>query len=368
MSRTGERAPIFREKRYEALDNVIKKTNAAQPDFVLIAGDTFDAPDIDELVLKRTVDALNRIEAPVYVLPGNHDPFIPGGIWSRNGWRRIASHVHLCASTDPILFSDKVTIYPCPILQKTSRLDPTESIPPRAPDDTRFRIGFAHGSIDRRPEMNFPIASDRAEQSGLDYLALGDWHSPATEGLAHYPGTIEATGFDETNPGHILVVELDAPGQLPRTRLENVNTLDWRRESPCFSTVADIETFDASLPASPDIVLRLAPTLAPPPQCAQTELDALIARLELLVRDLESRLLFVRFKPLDLSAVFSAESALDLPPGILQDAADLLRDHLPAAESVPPTNEASPLHKADPASVAEAFHLLGRLARQHPGS
>src|SRR5690606_4469982 len=101
---------------------------------------------------------------------------------------------------EPVRLADGVTLYPCPLKHKAGYDDPTAWIP-RREDKEDLRIGLAHGTLPIQQEMGedaFPIALDRAEQAGLDYLALGHWHStlghpPGGNGRTWYSGTHETT-------------------------------------------------------------------------------------------------------------------------------------------------------------------------------
>jgi len=77
---------------------------------------------------------------------------------------------------------------------------------------------------------DFPIALAAAERQGLDYLALGHWHSLFSLGKrTFYSGTPEPTGFDEPGSGSVLLVTIDQPGQIPQVEPIKVNTLSWQR-------------------------------------------------------------------------------------------------------------------------------------------
>ena len=95
-----------------------------------------------------------------------------------------------------------------------------------------MRLGLGHGAI-----LDFSgeegalgiIPPDRASRSGLDYLALGDWHGQVSVGArTWYPGTPEADGFGPRRGGALLVgiAGRGAPAEV--TRVET-GTLTWTR-------------------------------------------------------------------------------------------------------------------------------------------
>jgi len=74
----GIKAKEVRDTRFNSALRVTELAKEHQVDFVIIAGDVFEHHDVDDVVVKRTVDILNQFAPiPVYVLPGNHDPYVP---------------------------------------------------------------------------------------------------------------------------------------------------------------------------------------------------------------------------------------------------------------------------------------------------
>ncbi len=263
----GLKAREVREKRFETLGRIAKLARDEHVDFVLVAGDTFDAVDVDEGVVKRTVDLMNSVAPiPVYVLPGNHDLLGPGSVWTRPGWRTAGSHIHLLDTPAEVSLGEACVLYPCPLSQKRTVQDPTAWIPPRAKGDRRIRVGIAHGGLDILPRrVNFPIPSNRAEASGLDYLALGDWHGLRLQGRSCYPGTPEPTAFDEVEPGHVLLVDIPGEGRPPRIEPRSVAFLHWAEEKPEVSDPTDVRALEErvkALGAPSSLVLRVHPHLA----------------------------------------------------------------------------------------------------------
>jgi DNA repair exonuclease SbcCD nuclease subunit len=69
---------------------------------------------------------------------------------------------------------------------------------------------------------------DAAARRGLDYLALGHWHSfYQHDARTVYPGTPEPTGFDEPGSGTVSVVRIEGPGATPVVEQVRVSGLNW---------------------------------------------------------------------------------------------------------------------------------------------
>jgi len=352
----GEKAKKVRQKRFETAGRVVELAKQKDVDFVLLAGDTFEDHSVDNAAVKRTVDILNRLDPiPVYVLPGNHDPMVPGGVWDRDAWERIGSHVTLLREPQEYRFDDGVALYACPLAQKQSGLDPTAWIPDRE-DDDRIRIGVAHGSLNILPgTVNFPIASDRPERSGLDYLALGDWHGHRIFGRAVYPGTMEPTNFSEQGSGNVLVVEIDGAGAEPRIEACSVNSLTWKALDPVISTVDDIEALDAAIQSlgSPEsLLLRVSPDLS---GCTD---GRALERLETLQGELRERAFFLEWTDPVRQPVIG-EGSDQIPDGTLSQVDETLATILDGRIPGGPGHQFA---DRDPEVVQAARMLLHRLA------
>src|SRR6266446_4919675 len=87
------------EARFEAIEQLRTKAAEHQVDFILIAGDFFDDHSVSKRLAERafTLFEGKTIPCPVYIIPGNHDPLTPGGVWDREAWKREQSteNIHL---------------------------------------------------------------------------------------------------------------------------------------------------------------------------------------------------------------------------------------------------------------------------------
>ena len=226
----GEAGARVREVRLEAARRVVKAAEAFSAGFILVAGDTFEDNGVDHVYIQKVADILGSFDGHVYLLPGNHDPLVPGSVWDHPSWQ---SHANLLVLREPEPVElEGGWLYPCPLLQKYSGKDPTSWID--ADTAAGIRIGLAHGSVEGiDPDDHYhPIPRDAAARSGLDYLALGHWHSFTsyeTGGAVRmaYSGTHEPTRFGERESGQVLLVEIGGSGEPPSVKPEKTGVLEW---------------------------------------------------------------------------------------------------------------------------------------------
>jgi DNA repair exonuclease SbcCD nuclease subunit len=257
------------EARFEAIEQLRAKAAEHKVHFILIAGDVFDDHSVSKNVAERafTLFEGRAITCPVYVIPGNHDPLTPGGVWDRDPWKREQSIKHLRLLREPIPVSVPdlpVTIFPCPLRNRNSTQDPTAWIAnhPREEEDHTIRIGLAYGSLRLLPDLPLDdhlIRLDAADHYGLDYLALGHWHKPLrhrsqdgaertaysgthepmrfpdlgagrSTGWSSYSGDSDAERFQDEGRGTALLVSIDGAGAPPVIETAETGRLRWSLE------------------------------------------------------------------------------------------------------------------------------------------
>lgn len=205
--------------RRDVLERIFLEAERGQVDAVLCAGDLFDTPQPDKDFRDALVQVLQKLSwknRPVFLLPGNHDPLVTESVWRDPSFRKaLPSFVHVVdQELLEVTLPNDCVLYAVPCLSRAGQKDPTESIPLRAPGDTRVRIGLVHGSTFDAGDWktNFPISRDAVLERGLDYLAIGDTHGfryvppERKQPPTIYPGTPEPTAFDEHDAGHVALV------------------------------------------------------------------------------------------------------------------------------------------------------------------
>ncbi len=207
----------LREARHAAIARLAQAARAQGAGVVLLAGDTFDAETPAPDTLRQALRAMGEEgDLRWYLLPGNHDSLAATELW-----RRITSdaapNLRAITQAAPLELAPGHWLLPAPCPQRRAGRDLSEAMSAPTPAGAR-RIGLGHGAVtDFSGEDGALgiIPPDRAVLSGLDYLALGDWHgqrriTPAT----WYCGTPEPDGFKHDAPGAALLVTLDGPAQV----------------------------------------------------------------------------------------------------------------------------------------------------------
>lgn len=241
------------EARHTAIEHlsVVAREHGAR--HVLVAGDLFDTETPSDHVWRQAVTAMGAAhDLHWWIIPGNHDSLSAESLWTR-----IQAHapegVHLIRSAEPIVITEGVTLLPAPTTRRFPGRDLTEWMQHCATEDGHLRIGLAHGGVlsfaseDKDPET---IALDRAASSGLDYLALGDWHGyNRVDDRTYYSGTPERDRFKHAGKGECLVVSVGGPGATPQVERITTGVFDWPVIELALTPEQDAtQAFHAALP------------------------------------------------------------------------------------------------------------------------
>jgi hypothetical protein len=231
--RIGSASALTPGWRLDAVRRIYELAVRESAQFILVAGDVFDSEAPREQVVEDVLALLADAPVPLVVIPGNHDPCSRGSLWRRESFgsrsQAIAQLRLVLEPTTLEVAGAEILAAPCD--QRSRPDDPTAWFPSAARPGERIRIGLAHGRLQEYSGQTYfenAIAKDRADKAGLDYLALGDFHSYTPEdhfavGLrTRYSGTPECTAVDEPRSGYALVVSIAEPGAAPQVEAAHV--------------------------------------------------------------------------------------------------------------------------------------------------
>ena len=326
----GAAGDVVREERLSAGQRVIDAAKENNVDFIVLAGDNFEDNAVKRLLVQRVADILTAFPGPVYVTPGNHDPLVPGSVWEHPAWGS-ASNIHILGEEKPTEVPGGI-LYPCPAFEKHSRKNPTAWIAESMKGESgkQIRIGVAHGTVEgiHQEEPDYPVPRDAPAQAGLDYLALGHWHSYATytdsNGAVRmaYSGTNETTKFGERDSGQSLIVEIASPGAPPRITSVRTGRLNWKTLEKEIHETGNLKAMRKEVESLADTDRTLVRVI----------LFGLLAadersELEHIEQILESRFLFGNLDASGLQPSPEDDGWIDgLPAGLIRDAATRIRN------------------------------------------
>lgn len=174
--------------------------NRHEIDLVLLSGDLFDSANVFRETGEQLAAALGRMEARVFIAPGNHDWYGPGSPWQTVQWPEnvyVFRENRMCAVPIP---EWGVTIHGAAF---TGSEQPAGLLTGfSAPADGAVHLGVLHGEAETAESRYNPIRREEIAESGLAYLALGHIHKRAEpryfgKTLCAWPGCPEGHGFDE---------------------------------------------------------------------------------------------------------------------------------------------------------------------------
>ncbi|GAB3939777.1 metallophosphoesterase family protein [Corynebacterium tapiri] len=258
---------LFDDSRLRAIRRIGQLATETDAQFVVIAGDVFDANALSPRVIKRVIDELKRLPVPVYLLPGNHDPLVADSVFRHTG---DLDGVIVVDDSEVREVAPGVELVGAPWFSK----HPTGDLVRRALEplgaSEKIRIGLAHGQAESRSGeiiagwFDLAYVEEAMAQRRLDYLALGDTHSAqpvGDSGRVWFSGSPEVTDFAEDsgggehNSGQVLQVDITKePGSDSQVSVTEHRVGEWTFAAPTETIYSDedIDAFLARLDSYPE--------------------------------------------------------------------------------------------------------------------
>lgn len=225
----GASAADQRERQMAAFTASVDLALAEKVDLFLVAGDLFDSNTQPRRSVEAVAAHLRRLAdggIPVALLPGTHDVYDPASIYRAHDLPALAGHpddgqVVVLTPARPRQRYPGLDLTVHGICFETKRAPQSPlagfHIPPD--DPSRWHVGMIHGALaipGRTDRDEVVFRTEEIAASGLDYLALGHWHS-VQQGRAGrvtwaYSGAPEPVAIDQDQAGHVLLVSLGGEG------------------------------------------------------------------------------------------------------------------------------------------------------------
>jgi DNA repair exonuclease SbcCD nuclease subunit len=180
-------------------------------DALLIAGDLFDHARVSDDLLEWTAKQLDRLNKPVVLLVGNHDPLDRESVHLRFGAAERCEQVLFLdnpAGSTVELPDLELVVWGRAMEEHAPSFRPLEGIP--AKPEGRWAVVAGHGvtmAHDRPTHHGSPIAPAEIDAVDWDYIALGHHHGHKVVRDAPvpaiYPGAIARSSHGQ--PGVVVV-------------------------------------------------------------------------------------------------------------------------------------------------------------------
>jgi DNA repair exonuclease SbcCD nuclease subunit len=233
---------------------------------VLLAGDTYDKQQPSQVTLAKPIEAMRRYpKVTWHLLPGNHDCIRENGLWARLIRSKLPDNVRLYLDPGAVEIgaesAPSASLLPAPLKLISSADDLTGYMDREPTPEGAIRIGLAHGSIagfgSEGDAANY-ISPTRADQAGLAYLALGDWHRQIRiNDRTWYSGTPEPDQFKRPpddigslcNGGAALLVDIAGPRATPIVTPLETGRYRWRQIARTFTEDSEVGRLEDDLRA-----------------------------------------------------------------------------------------------------------------------
>ncbi|OXS58042.1 hypothetical protein B1A99_15540 [Cohnella sp. CIP 111063] len=225
----------LRESTFASLGRLAELAVRERADFVVIAGDLFDAADRSlraQLRLQRALGDLAKRGVRTYIVHGNHDH--ESGRQAQLDWPEGvhvfgSSRVDCCAA---YARGGETAAHIYGISYPTRAVGDNLALRFRKREGAPFHIAVLHANVDGDPAHDdyAPCRLDELVSSGFDYWALGHVHDRRVlSEYPHvvYPGNLQGRSVRETGGKGAYVVSVSGSGAVDM-RFQDLADVVWR--------------------------------------------------------------------------------------------------------------------------------------------
>jgi DNA repair exonuclease SbcCD nuclease subunit len=266
----GEAATAQRERQFAAFKAAVDLAIEEKVDVFLVAGDLFDSNTQPKRSVDRVAAELARLakaKIRTVLVPGTHDCYDRASIYRAYDLKALAGSTQdddLVTVVTPdtpavALPTCDVVVHAVVFPTKRAPHSPIRDVhvTPGAEPIATWHVGAVHGALaipDRTDRDEVVVTKEEIAATGLDYLALGHWHS-SQKGRAGattyaYSGAPEPVAVDQDGAGNVLLVTLEEAAGKKSVKVEE------RRVGRTRFERLDIDA--GRLKGQPDLIARLA--------------------------------------------------------------------------------------------------------------
>jgi DNA repair exonuclease SbcCD nuclease subunit len=247
-------AATRREELRAALRRFIDLAIESKADVVTIGGDLFehDRATLDTgHFLRQQFERLGAV--PLFVAPGNHDPYVPDSLYRRVEWPANVA-VFQEPRLSPVQAAPGLTIWGAGHDGPALRTNLLEGF--RVYGEGRHVLLFHGSDVGSVPEgklAHCPFRSEDVAATGADFALLGHYHrprlQPETGPRFGYPGSPEPLDFGEE--GSHCVLRLHVSDAVVRAELVDFGRVSYRTQGIDVSNMTSSDELRSAIAALP---------------------------------------------------------------------------------------------------------------------
>ena len=260
-----EKGKEYRNQLLITFEKIVDLAINENVSLLLIAGDLFDSNRVHGTVIRKVLTAFKKLESNgirVCIIPGTHDIFDEDSIY-----RFVEFPSNVTVFTPEFnrkAYEDlDLTVYGEVFDGRYVDESPIQRL--SLSKDSKYHVGMAHCAIKIEGWIEkdaLLLGRNEIANSGLDYLALGHWHSfqDFSQGntKAFYCGAPEPVSMDQKGAGNVLMVTIHNKGDITVDPIR-VGTRQFDKMSidvGSVNSMADIVTL-VEAKSDPNLILEL---------------------------------------------------------------------------------------------------------------
>lgn len=208
-----------RQSLRDCFHSIVQRAGEWPANALLIAGDLFEHDRVSRDTIQFLISEFKSISnIPVFISPGNHDPYVPNSPYATENWPKNVFIFSKPQWAGFAIGDGAMTVHGFAFDAAHPSHNPFGELYIAEEHRDAIHIAVAHGSerghqpADKDEYAAFDAKDAAAE--GLDYLALGHFHSVTPiegdfDAKISYSGSPEGLGLREAGMHHYLEVEIE---------------------------------------------------------------------------------------------------------------------------------------------------------------